>query len=105
MSALYVNRYSFHDVQLDGRRMLFHIPSSGLFELDELGTSLIDFLKENEQVTAEDMRRRFDGRVAPADLAQTLENFRELAILGDQPATADAGMQVQIREFRSVPWC
>ncbi|WXL26740.1 quinohemoprotein amine dehydrogenase maturation protein [Ectopseudomonas mendocina] len=99
MSALYVNRYSFHDVQVDGRRMLFHIPSSGLFELDELGGSLIDFLKENEQVSADAMRQRFDGRVAPADLAQTLESFRELSILGDEPATPDAGMQVEIRQF------
>lgn len=51
MSAFYLNRYSFHDVQLEGRRVLFHIPSSGLFELDELGGSLIDFLKENEKIT------------------------------------------------------
>jgi uncharacterized protein len=99
MSALYVNRYSFHDVQVDGRRMLFHIPSSGLFELDELGGSLIDFLKENQQVSVETMHQRFDGRVAPADLAQTLESFRELSILGDEPAVPDAGMKVEIRQF------
>ena len=61
MSAFYVNRYSFHDVELEGRRVLFHIPSSGLFELDDLGSSLIDFLKENEQISFDSVRERFGG--------------------------------------------
>lgn len=99
MSEFYVNRYSFHDVKLDGRRVLFHIPSSGLFELDDLGSSLIDFLKENEQISFDSVRERFDGQVAPEDLAKTLESFRELSILGDEPAKPDAGMQVEIRQF------
>ncbi len=99
MSAFYVNRYSFHDVELEGRRVLFHIPSSGLFELDDLGSSLIDFLKENDQISFDSVRERFGGRVAPTDLAKTLESFRELSILGDEPARPDAGMQVEIREF------
>ena len=31
-----------HRVDVDGRRMLFHIPTSGLFELDSLSDEMID---------------------------------------------------------------
>ncbi|SDR77804.1 uncharacterized protein SAMN05216198_0385 [Halopseudomonas litoralis] len=99
MSALYLNRYSFHDVKLEGRRVLFHIPSSGLFELDELGGSLIDFLKENEQITLDGVQQRFDGQAASADITQTLDSFRELSIIGDEPGMPDPGMKVEIRQF------
>jgi uncharacterized protein len=99
MSAFYLNRYSFHDVQLEGRRVLFHIPSSGLFELDELGGSLIDFLKENEKITLDGVQQRFDGQAVSAELTQTLDSFRELSIIGDSPGEPDAGMQVEIRQF------
>lgn len=99
MSALYLNRYNFHDVEVEGRRVLFHIPSSGLFELDGLGGTLIDFLKENEQISFDRVRQRFDGEAEPADLTQTLESFRELSILGDEPGRPDAGMSVEIRQF------
>lgn len=99
MNAFYVNRYSFHDVTLDSRRVLFHIPSSGLFELDNVGSALIDFLKENEQISFDSVSERFKGQVDPADLAKTLESFRELSILGDEPAKPDAGMKVDIRQF------
>lgn len=99
MGVLYVNRYNFHDVELDGRRMLFHIPSSGLFELDDVGRSLIDFFKESEKVTLESVQEHFSDRLAFADIAQTLDSFCELSILGETPARPDTGMQVNIREF------
>ena len=102
MSALYVNRYSFHDVALEGRRVLFHIPSSGIFELDELGTSLIDFFKENQQVSFDSVRERFAGAAPPTDLAQTLESFRELSILGEQPATPDASAAARAETSEKV---
>lgn len=99
MTTLFVNRHSFHDVKLPERRMLFHIPSSGLFELDEVGGSLLDFLKENDRVSLDGVRERFDGRVTASDLAQTFENFRELSILCDAPAGPDPGLRTEIRSF------
>ncbi|WP_152224298.1 quinohemoprotein amine dehydrogenase maturation protein [Pseudomonas sp. SCB32] len=99
MSELFVNRFSFHDVKLNDRHVLFHIPSSGLFELDELGGELIDYLKSREQISFEELKENFGASVKTADLAQTLESFRELSILGEEPGQPDAGMQVSIREF------
>ncbi|NBA94792.1 quinohemoprotein amine dehydrogenase maturation protein [Pseudomonas sp. R5(2019)] len=98
-TSYYVNRYSFHDVAVEGTRMLFHIPSSGLFQLDEVGTALIDYLKEHEQVSHEGIRSRFEHALSPEQLAETIGSFKELSILGDEPAQPDAGMKVQIREF------
>ncbi|WP_060483107.1 quinohemoprotein amine dehydrogenase maturation protein [Pseudomonas sp. NBRC 111119] len=99
MGNLFVNRFSFHDVKMGARHVLFHIPSSGLFELDALGGEIIDFLKAHEQVSFEGLEKAFGGVAAPADLAQTLENFKGLSILGDSPGTPDAGMDVSITAF------
>ncbi|AKV10061.1 quinohemoprotein amine dehydrogenase [Pseudomonas fluorescens NCIMB 11764] len=98
-NMFYVNRYSFHDVAVDGRRMLFHIPSSGLFQLDDVGVALIDYLKDHEKVTFEDLRERFGGVISPDQIVETIGSFQELSILGDEPAKPDAGMKVEIREF------
>lgn len=95
----YVNRYSFHDVDVEGRRMLFHIPSSGLFQLDEIGTALIDHLKANEQVSLQGLQERFCPSMSPEQLLETLGSFKELSILGDEPATPDMGLKVEIRAF------
>ncbi len=99
MGNLFVNRFSFHDVKLGDRHVLFHIPSSGLFELDEVGGELIDYLKTHEEISFAGLQATFNGSVQPADLAQTLENFRELSILGEAPGQPDAGMDVRITEF------
>ena len=42
---LYLDSGSFHDVNLGGRRVLFHLPTSALFELDSVGEEVLDFLK------------------------------------------------------------
>ncbi|MFG0634580.1 quinohemoprotein amine dehydrogenase maturation protein [Pseudomonas sp. xss_2] len=99
MGQLFVNRFSFHDVKLGDRHVLFHIPSSGLFELDALGGELIDYLKGREQISFAAVEEAFGASSQNADLAQTLENFRELSILGELPGKPDAGMDVTIRDF------
>ncbi|WP_262137669.1 quinohemoprotein amine dehydrogenase maturation protein [Pseudomonas sp. Marseille-Q5117] len=98
-NVFYVNRYSFHDVAVDGKRMLFHIPSSGLFQLDEVGTALIDFLKEHDQISLVDVQKRFGNLISDDHIAETMGSFKELSILCDEPATPDDGMKVEIREF------
>ncbi|POA28196.1 MULTISPECIES: quinohemoprotein amine dehydrogenase maturation protein [unclassified Pseudomonas] len=97
--ALYVNNYSFHDVALNGKRVLFHIPSSGLFELDEVGAALIDFIKHEQQFTFQRLRDRFAGEMSPQAMAETLGSFRELSILGDAPGVPDKGAKIEIKEF------
>jgi uncharacterized protein len=98
-TSFYVNRYSFHDVDVEGKRMLFHIPSSGLFQLDEVGAALIDYLKDHQQVSFEGIRNHFEHVMSSEQLADTIGSFKELSILGDEPAKPDAGLKVEIREF------
>lgn len=99
MGALYLNPYSFHEVNLEGRRVLFHIPSSGLFELDDVGSNIIDFLKENQEITIDKVYQNFDGKVVADEIKQTLDSFCELSILGDAPGAPDQGLKTEIRKF------
>ena len=48
MSALHLNPTSTHDVRVDDRRILFHIPTTSLFDLDEVGGAVLDLFKERD---------------------------------------------------------
>ncbi len=93
--ALYLDSDSFHDVSLGGRRVLFHLPTSALFELDSVGEEVLDFLKTRPCITAADMREwisaRPEGSLSPAQVAETVDDLRSLAILRESlPGAATA---------------
>ena len=98
-STLYLDPASFHDVDLGGRRVLFHLPTSALFELDSVGEEVLDFLKTKPCVTAGEMREWITARegqapgLSPALVAEAIEDLRGLAILrpelGHQAARTD----------------
>lgn len=92
--ALYLDSGSFHDVSLGGRRVLFHLPTSALFELDGVGEEVLDFLKTRSCITAAEMREwisaRPGGNLSPAQVAETLDDLRSLAILRENPRVATA---------------
>ncbi len=47
-----LNTGSFREIRVDGRRVLFHVPSAGLFELDDLGGAVFDqFCRHGERAT------------------------------------------------------
>ena len=45
-----------HRVQVDGRRILFHVPTTSIFELDEVSHALLDVLEERASVGESDIR-------------------------------------------------
>jgi len=57
-----------HVVRLQDRAMLFHVPTTALFELDELGTALIDIAsaQREEGTTLAALQRRFGNDAVQA---------------------------------------
>jgi len=98
MTALCLAKNDLHDVQVGDRRILFHVPTTGLFELDGTGAEIVDLFRERGSVRESDVRDRFDGRRDPAEVVAALQELMGLGLVGDgRPAHPPA--PVTIREF------
>ena len=97
--------HNSHEVSVDGRRILFHVPTTSLFELDEVAGDVLDLFRAQAEVSADDLRARFDGRHPPERVLETLEELLEPR--GDQqrrgarPATR---RRSRSRATRSARW-
>ncbi len=78
-----------YDVAVEGRRVLFHIPTSSLFDLDPLSAELLDVLKDGHEqarpVMAEDLRARFGSRYSVDSVLDAVTEFNSLGIIRGKP--------------------
>jgi uncharacterized protein len=79
--GLRLTPHNSHEVSVDGRRILFHVPTTSLFELDEIAADVLDLFGQQPEVTEADLRRRFDGRHAPERVPETLEELLDLEVI------------------------
>lgn len=80
---LRLNTHNAHEIELDGRRLLFHPPTTGLFEVDDVGAEMLGLFREQTLIREDDVRERFDGRFAPDQVVDTLQEFIRLGVVGD----------------------
>jgi uncharacterized protein len=71
-----------HVVRFDGRAMLFHVPTSALFELDELGAAVIESVRREPQISSTALESRF-GRDA---VSACVEELTRLEVLQETDA-------------------
>ena len=83
MAGLRLATHNAHEVEVDGRRILFHVPTTSLFELDEVAAGVLDLFRERDEISAEDVRRRFDGRIEPDRVVETLEELLDLEVVSN----------------------
>lgn len=99
MTGLRFYANNSHDVEVGGRRVLFHIPTTAMFDLDAAGAALLDLFKKQGTVMAGDLERRFRGRFKAGDIASALNDFLDLGIVGDDSGQAPVAEPIRIREF------
>jgi uncharacterized protein len=79
------NHSNGHLVQVDGRSMLFHVPTSALFELDELGAAVIDLAQREPDATVGTLSQRLEahapGRFPADQVAGFLDQLANLEVL------------------------
>ncbi|MCF8482408.1 MAG: quinohemoprotein amine dehydrogenase maturation protein [Rhodospirillum sp.] len=83
MGMLTLVPHNVHDITVDGHRMLVHVPSSSLFEMDAVSAAVLDLFRREDRVSAEDLRRDLGGRHALEELADCVESLTRLDILRD----------------------
>lgn len=98
MTALHFNKHAVHRMTVDGRHLLMHVPTTALFELDDVGRAVLDLFDEHGDVSEGDIRGRFDGRFAAPEVVDALKEFINLEILDDgRPKRAER--PIAIRNF------
>ncbi|WP_136679617.1 quinohemoprotein amine dehydrogenase maturation protein [Neptunomonas sp. XY-337] len=90
---------NLHLVDVTGRQMLFHIPSSSLFEVDSASAQLIALLRQQPGLTAEELLAAIPPGVDSSTYQQTLRDLIALELVSDgSPLTPDVGVK-KVTEF------
>jgi uncharacterized protein len=102
--ALYLDSDSFHDFTFGGRRVLFHLPTSALFELDSVGEEVLDFLKKQPRVTEGEVREWISTRgnaaaISPAQIAESIQDLRGLDILRPDLARQPKAPAIRLEDY------
>jgi len=91
--------HNLHDVRVADRRVLFHVPTTALFEADAITCAVIDFFRGRPAVSAEDLRRQFEGRYDADRVAGALQDLIDLDVVQPADAVAAPARPLQIEKF------
>lgn len=87
-----------HRVRVDARDLLFHIPTTALFEMDALDGEMLGFLAERGEADAAALRARFPNR-APGEIEAKVRGLIDLDLLTEGGAPAAERPKVRIENF------
>lgn len=99
MSGLSLVPHNVHDVQVGGQRMLFHIPTTGLFEMDEVSGAVFDLFKTHDRVTPDILRGSLEDRFGPEELTGVVQSFLKLDIVRDPRKPGAATEPIKVENF------
>lgn len=99
MSGLRLMPQNVHDVDVEGRRMLFHVPTTSLFEMDDVSGAVLDHFKATETVTPSSLEGAMQDRFAPEEVAETVEDFVRMDVVRDARHTAEAPTPIKVKDF------
>lgn len=95
MALMNLVRPNLHRVDLDARKMLFHVPSSGLFELDGLGGDLLDLFDRHAELSPEMAQAALADRYSAEAVSETIEELRSLGVITDHDVAARINLAPQ----------
>lgn len=98
MGYLFYQPQNAHRVAVDGRNLLFHVPTTSLFEIDGLDAAVIDAFAAEGRADANTIAARFADR-EPAEMAQRIQGLLDLEILTDGRAPSPERPPVKITQF------
>lgn len=75
--------HNLHQVSLDARQLLFHVPSSALFEADPLSSAVIAHLRSRPAQSLEELQGALAGRFGCHEVAGAVSELQQLEILSD----------------------
>lgn len=98
MADLHFQPQNVHRVDVEGRALLFHVPTTALFEMDALERDVFGLFAEKGRVGQADLRARFADR-PPQELALRIRGFLDLEIVTDGRLPAPERPPIRIESF------
>lgn len=90
-AVLNLVEHNLHEVQVGDTRMLFHIPSSSLFALDNLTSGVLDRLRNGTE-TAASLVTGLSSRFSEQEITETVRELLALELVNDgRPLTDEIG--------------
>ncbi|HUF20229.1 MAG TPA: quinohemoprotein amine dehydrogenase maturation protein [Burkholderiales bacterium] len=89
---------NLHEVRVDGARMLFHIPTTSLFALDQLSAQMIDSIRD-ERLTAEQLVAKLSRLFSEDEVAETLRELISLELVSDGGLTVTNPVHGPVEKF------
>ncbi len=88
MQAMTLVRPNLQPVEVDGRRLLFHVPSSSLFELDPVSLDLLALWDRHARVDRATVRAELAATHPSEAIAEALDELRALDLVVDHESEA-----------------
>jgi uncharacterized protein len=99
MAGMSLVPHNVHDVSIEGRRVMFHIPTTSLFEMDEISGAVLDLFRSRPALSRHGLSAAFDGRFDPAELDETVDGFLDLDIIRDNGVGPRPSKVVKVESF------
>jgi uncharacterized protein len=81
MGSLQLQRHNYRAVGALRRRVLLHVPTTSVFELDRVADDVLAFIETQHAVDAAALQARFDGTHAPGAVCDALADFVALGVV------------------------
>jgi uncharacterized protein len=98
MGYLVFQPQNAHRVKVDSRDLLFHVPTTSLFEIDDLDGAVLGLFAEKGRVAEADVRARFGGH-DPDEVARRIRGLLDLEIVTDGRPPSPERPAVKISNF------
>ena len=99
MGTLQLQRHNYRSAGPASRRILLHVPTTSLFELDRVSDELLELFEGQDAISADEVRVRFDGRYAPGEVCDALDDLLALGVV----APARKSYEIAPRKVSDAP--
>lgn len=96
---LHVDTSGVHELAVKKRPVLLHVPSTAIFELDNLTKEVLDFVRPRSTVSFEDLQARFRNMDVPSELADAVDDLKSLGVLRKEATSPDAEAGISVNNF------
>lgn len=84
MASLRIQPHNYRTAATARGRVLLHVPTTSVFELDAVSSALLDLFEAGQPVREPDVRQRFDGVFSPGEVCDSLSDLLALGVVADR---------------------
>lgn len=96
---LFLDPSAFHELSAEGRSVLLHTASSGLFAVDDLSSAVLQYAKRNSSLRVGEVLEAFAHVHSAKMVEDALEDLKALGVLRQTAALTSSSVLARIAEF------